>query len=244
MIEKIIEGVWRIQGQDDFLPDSHVYLIGLPGSGDFTLVDCGLMGMGSYKLDAVEQAGISLKQVKRIVLTHTHLDHVGCLPEFREAMPDAEIWAHKAEADYLERGDLRIVFGNSMFESMLRSQYDMPKDFLRTPVQRKLEGGETVSLGGMEFTVEYVPGHSIGSIGLFNKDNRLFLSGDTIYADWAIGRWDLLTGDAAQLKRSLESIAELGIDILLPCHNRIIRSGAEPMVKETLSQWGPMLDRG
>jgi glyoxylase-like metal-dependent hydrolase (beta-lactamase superfamily II) len=241
LIENVIEGVRWIPGRDKFLPDSHVYVIGKPGMNDYTLVDCGLMEMGAYKLEELENAGIKFDQVKRVIMTHTHLDHVGCLPEILEAIPHAEVWAHKDEADYLERGDDRIVFGNKMFESMIRSQYTIPKDFFRIKVHRKLQGGEFLCLGGIDFKVIHLPGHSAGSIGLFNEEYRWLMSGDTIYADGAIGRYDLFSADPTELKRSLEIIEALRVDILLPCHNRIVRKGAELMVRNTVRQWSPIL---
>jgi hydroxyacylglutathione hydrolase len=241
LIENVIEGIQWIPGRDKFLPDSHVYVIGKPDANDYTLVDCGLMEMGSYKLEELERGGIKLDQVKRIIMTHTHLDHVGCLPELLKAIPHAEVWVHKDEAEYLERGDDRIVFGNKMFESMIRSQYSIPKDFFKTKVHKKLEGGEQFCLGGIEFKILHLPGHSAGSIGLFNEEYKWFMSGDTIYADGAIGRYDLASADAGALKRSLEIIEGLGVDILLPCHNRIVRKGAAPMVRNTVRQWAPML---
>jgi glyoxylase-like metal-dependent hydrolase (beta-lactamase superfamily II) len=128
-------------------------------------------------------------------MTHTHLDHIGCLPEIREAIPHAEVWMHTAEAVPLEKGDERIVFGNRMFESMSRGQYHLPKECFRTEVARKFEGGESLILGDVPFKVIHVPGHSIGGIGLFNEEHRLLLSGDTIYADLAIGRYDLVSAD-------------------------------------------------
>ncbi|MEJ2717512.1 MAG: MBL fold metallo-hydrolase, partial [Deltaproteobacteria bacterium] len=212
MTEQVIDGVWWIPGRDSFLPDSHTYVIGKPDSEDFTIVDCGLMDKGSYKLDELENLGISLARVKRIIMTHTHLDHIGCLPEIREAIPHAEVWMHTAEAFPLEKGDERIVFGNRMFESMARGQYNLPKECFRTEVARKFEGGETLTLGGIPFKVIHLPGHSIGGIGLFNEEHRLLLSGDTIYADLAIGRYDLVSADPQQLKHSLEIIAGLGVN--------------------------------
>jgi glyoxylase-like metal-dependent hydrolase (beta-lactamase superfamily II) len=108
-------------------------------------------------------------------------------------------------------------------------------------VHRHLEGGETLDLGGVVLRVIHLPGHSAGSIGLFHDEHRLFMSGDTIYADGAIGRFDLFSANPAELKHSLELIANLGIDILLPCHNRIVKGGAEPMVRNTVRQWSPLL---
>jgi hydroxyacylglutathione hydrolase len=242
VIEKVVEGVLWIPGRDKFLPDSHTYVIGKPETKDFTLVDAGLMEMGSFKIEALESAGIPLSQVKRIIMTHTHLDHVGCLPELIQAIPHMEVWVHKDEAGYLERGDEEVVFGNRMFETMIRSQFKIPKDFFKIKVHRRLEDGEVLDLGGVTFRVIHVPGHSGGSIGLFNEQHKLFMSGDTIYADGAIGRYDLATANPAALRKSLELIAKLGIDILLPCHNRIVKGGAAPMVKNTVRQWAPLLE--
>ncbi len=241
MAEKVMEGIWWIQGQDRFLPDAHMYVIGQPGGQDFTLVDAGLMEQGSYKLDQIQKCGVSLNDVSRIIMTHTHLDHIGCLPELIKALPDAEVWVHRYEAEYLETGDGQIVFGNRMFESMVRAQHQIPEDYFRLTVHRKLEEGDGLELGGIPFSVVHIPGHSGGSIGLLNDEHKLFVAGDTIYADGAIGRYDLHSADAGQLKASLERIAQLGVDILLPGHNRIVRGGAQPMIHDTVRTWASML---
>lgn len=241
MFEKVIEGITWIPGKDKFLPDSHAYLIGDAGSDDVSLVECGLMGMADYKLEEIDKAGIPRKSLKRIIMTHTHMDHVGCLPDIMAELPHAQVWIHNDEALPLERGDSRIVFGNSMFENMIRSQYSVKDDFFEIKVHRKLQDNEDLELGGFNFKVIHIPGHSCGSIGLYCPDQKLFISGDTIYADGAIGRYDLASAKAGELKASLQRIAELDIEILLPSHNRIVRKDANPMIKNTVSQWGPLL---
>jgi len=50
---KVYNNVYFIPGQDDFIPDSHVYIIGNPESRDLSLVDVGLMGKGSYKIESI-----------------------------------------------------------------------------------------------------------------------------------------------------------------------------------------------
>ncbi len=241
MIQEVVEGVWWIAGQDSFLPDSHVYVIGKPGSEDFSLVDCGLMEKGPYKVDQLDKVGISPNHVKRIIMTHTHLDHIGCVAEIRDAIPHAEVWIHKNEALPLEQGDTTIVWGNKMFESMLKAQFPIREDAFNITVNRKLEDGDLLSLGGLDFKVVHLPGHSCGCIGLFNEDHRLLISGDTIYADLAIGRVDLASADPAQMKKSLALVDDMNVDILLPCHNRIVKGGAAPMIHRTVEQWGPYL---
>jgi len=241
LIEHVLEGIQWIPGRDKFLPDSHVFVIGKQESRDFTLVDCGLMEMGSYKIEALESGDIDLRDVHRIILTHTHMDHIGCLGELLQSIPHAEVWVHEAEGSFLERGDARIVFGNSMFESMIKTQYALQEGSFTFKVDRKLTGGECLSLGGLEIEVLHLPGHSCGSIGLYDRLHKLLLSGDTIYADGAIGRYDLYSADPGDLRRSLELVSRLDLDILLPCHNRIVRSGAKPMVENTVRQWKPIL---
>jgi hydroxyacylglutathione hydrolase len=76
---KITEEVFYIPGQDAFMPDSHAYVLGKPTSEDLSLVDAGLLGKGSYKIQSIQKAGIELSSIKRIIMTHTHLDHIGCL---------------------------------------------------------------------------------------------------------------------------------------------------------------------
>jgi glyoxylase-like metal-dependent hydrolase (beta-lactamase superfamily II) len=124
---------------------------------------------------------------------------------------------------------------------MVRAQHQIPEDYFRLTVHRKLEEGDGLDLGGIPFSVVHIPGHSGGSIGLLNDEYKLFVAGDTIYADGAIGRYDLHSADAGQLKASLERIAQLGVDILLPGHNRIVRGGAQPMIHDTVRTWASML---
>ena len=80
---KISEDVYFIEGRDDMIPDSHVYIIGNPESNDLSMVDVGLMGKAAYKIKAIEDMGLKLEDIKRIIMTHTHLDHIGCLSEMQ-----------------------------------------------------------------------------------------------------------------------------------------------------------------
>ena len=81
-MKQLVEGVYFIQGQDGMIPDCHVYLIGKPSSGDLTLVDAGLMGKEGYKIESILKAGFDLADINRVIMTHTHLDHILGLPFF------------------------------------------------------------------------------------------------------------------------------------------------------------------
>lgn len=240
-MKQIAEGVFFIPGQDEMIPDSHVYLIGAPDSEDLSLIDAGLMGKGSYKIQSIRESGVSLSNIKRVIMTHTHLDHMGCLGEIREAIPHATLWIHKNEADPLEQGDEKGVYGMDMFESMCQAQYGIkPGDFC-FPVDRKLAGGETLEIGGTKWEVLHIPGHSSGSIALYHSQGKILIPGDTVYADNAIGRFDLHGASGAQLRESLLKLADLEVNILLPGHNRIVADLPAGYIKQTAEQWGPYL---
>lgn len=240
-MKQITEDVYFIQGQDELIPDSHVYVVGRPASRDLTLVDAGLMGKGHYKIQSLRKLGIKLSDIKRIIMTHTHFDHVGCLREIQREIPHAELWVHINEAKPLEEGDEKTVYGMDMFQTMAQSQYGIKPGEFTFEVDRMLEGGETLEIGDMVWDVVHIPGHSLGSIGLYNGPEKILIPGDVVYSDYAIGRFDLHGANGPALKESLLSLAELEVDILLPGHNRIVEDLPTGYILETAKQWEPYL---
>lgn len=238
---EVTEGVYFIPGQDDFIPDSHVYCLGKPSSHDLSLIDAGLMGKGSYKIQSIQEMGVSLEDIKRIIMTHTHLDHIGCLSEIRERIPWAELWVHTQEAEALEQGDERMVYGMEMFKTMCQMQYDLKPGAFTFQVDRKLQGEETLDIGGMNWEVLHIPGHSPGGIAFYHRANKILIPGDVVYADYAIGRFDLHGANGPQLKDSLMRLAELDVAILLPGHNRIVQEVLPDYILKTARQWEPYL---
>ena len=240
-MKQITDGVIHVQGQDEFIPDSHVYVIGEPSSKDLSIVDAGLMGKGSYKIESIKNAGLELSDIKRVILTHTHLDHIGCLREILEEMPHAELWVHREEGEPLQQGDDRTVYGMDMFKNMCQAQYGIKPDAFIFKVDRMLEGGETLELGGMIWEVIHIPGHSPGGIALYHRSAKILIPGDVIYADSAIGRYDLHRANGSQLRDALMTLAELEVDILLPGHNRVVKNLPPGYILKTAKQWEPYL---
>lgn len=238
---EITNGVYLIPGQDDMIPDSHAYVIGDKSSEDLSMVDVGLMGKGAYKLQSIRDMGISLEHIKRIIMTHTHLDHIGCLSEIREKLPWAELWVHTKEGEPLAQGDDRTVYGMEMFRNMCQMQYGLKSGAFHFQVEKMLEGGDTLEIGGMVWDVLYIPGHSPGGIALYHAVKKILIPGDVVYADYAIGRFDLHRADASELKRSLLQLSELEVGILLPGHNRVVTDLPKGYISETERQWGPYL---
>ena len=122
-----------------------------------------------------------------IVLTHGHHDHTGALRELKEAT-GANIAIHAADVDMLRDNALAAMLG-------LRVSYSLPPD-------RLLEGGQTVTINGVEFSVLHTLGHSRGSICLLGEG--VVFTGDTLFQA-GIGRTDLPGGNYMELIRNIET---------------------------------------
>ncbi len=66
---------------------------------------------------------------------------------------------------------------------------------------------------------------------------KILIPGDVVYADYAIGRFDLYGANASELKQSLLMLAQLEVDILLPGHNRIVKGPPKDYILRTAKQW-------
>ena len=234
---KITEGVFYIPGQDAFMPDAHAYVLGKPSSQNLSLIDAGVVGKGDYKIQSIQGEGIDLSSIKKIIMTHTHLDHIGCVAEILKQIPWAELWVHHLEADLLEQGEEKAVYGMDMFRVVCQLQFHLKPGAFKFQVHRKLEGGEILDLGDTVWEVIHIPGHSMGSIGLYHRPMKILIPGDVVYADHAIGRFDLYGADGPELKKSLMRLAELEVDTLLPGHNRIVKDLPKDYILKTARHW-------
>lgn len=115
------------------------------------------------------------------VASHTHFDHIGNAHEFPERL------CHPAEAPILAApGPFETLADRyatlDMFETLPPGGFDPATYRVRAaPATRLIEDGDVIDLGDRHFTVKHVPGHSPGSIALWEAATGVLLSGDAIY---------------------------------------------------------------
>jgi hydroxyacylglutathione hydrolase len=163
-------------------------------------------------LEAVKSLGVT---VEKILITHGHIDHAGGAAELREALGVTIEGPHKDD-DFLLQ---------SLPET--GAQYGMMSARVVTP-DRWLADDDVVEAAGFSFKVIQAPGHSPGSVVLFNDANRFAFMGDVLFKG-SIGRTDLRRGNHEQLLRSIrEKVLPLGDDVVfLPGHGEVSRIGDE-----------------
>ena len=136
-----------------------------------------------------------------IILTHSHFDHITGIAGVKAAFPHAKIAIHKAELNELTNPP------GPMNSSVLRF-FGMPE--LLDEVAKQ-PAPDTVLTDGMEiegWSVIHTPGHTPGSICLYNAAEKALISGDTMFAYGGYGRTDMYGGDEAQIRHSLALLQE------------------------------------
>ena len=160
---------------------------------------------------AIAQVGMT---VEKIILTHGHIDHAGGAADLRDALGVAIEGPHEA--------DLFLLEG---LEAQGRA-YGMQARAV-TP-DRWLKEGDTVEIAGHAFSVMHCPGHSPGSVVLYNSAQRFALVGDVLFRG-SIGRTDFPYGDHDALIHAIKTkLLPLGDEVAFICgHGPASTIGAE-----------------
>jgi len=142
--------------------------------------------------------------IKYILLTHRHFDHVLATAEVIKDCPNAKIIIHKDEAEGLLDAAVSLA-----------KKFDKPQQPIGADVL--VEDGDIISLGDTKIKVMHTPGHTAGSV-CYVVDDCIFC-GDTIFK-LSCGRTDLPSGNSVELLSSLKKLKGLdGEYKLYPGHN-------------------------
>lgn len=147
-----------------------------------------------HLLSHLLELGIRPARVAIVINTHCHVDHASCNGLFE----NAKIMLHAKDAVHIE-GKHKTHILAPIF----------PKTFTNR-VDRELADGERIRFGNAEdedeLLVIHTPGHTLGSICLLHTPSRTLFSGDTIFANGAVGRCDLPGGNSRTLSESIERL--------------------------------------
>jgi hydroxyacylglutathione hydrolase len=170
-----------------------------------TLIDPGHSRYIGQVFKQMEKDGISSKAIDLIILTHSHPDHFEGIEAFLGK--SVKIAMNQEEERYL------LESGKLLFEMMRQPVPKFRIDFY-------LKEGE-LHIGGEAFRIYQTPGHSPGSLSIYWPERKALLTGDLIFYG-GIGRTDFIEGNSKLLMESIERLADLDTEVLLPGHGEIL----------------------
>ena len=198
----------------------------LVSEGGMTLVDTGLAGDVSRVVAQIEKAGLDPSDLRAIVITHAHADHIGGLAGLVRRF-GSDVIAHRLEVPYIE-GTEPLPSRTGLQKTMLWLHDRLAKSGTGTMVSRQLEDGESLDvLGGMRVT--HTPGHTPGSLCLFQEETGVLFCGDLLFnGNPLTGRGGLryapraFSVDPDEVPRSAQKLALLSIKALCMGHGEPI----------------------
>ena len=160
---------------------------------------------------SIEQVGVPLHTVKRLISDHAHSDHVGALAQIKHDT-GAQFWATAGDAWALEHGRVR---GDTHYK---------PERFAPIQVDRVMRDGDTLQLGDVTLTARLTPGHTPGctswSTTVQDQGQQrevLFLCSITVAGNVLIGN-RAYPKIAADFRATFRKLQTLKADIVLPSH--------------------------
>jgi len=221
---EIVPGIHWIEGIT-----GHCYIV---VDKELTLIDTGMphktKKILKYITDGLQRTPSDLKT---ILLTHCDIDHIGNALELRN-ITGAKIAAHPQDAEIIAGKTVRMTPKSGM-----RILFKILGSLMRVkPFQADILINEGDNLSG--FTVLHMPGHTIGSIALYDSKRKVLFIGDTLGCRGGVVQSPSksVTMDMKQAYRSIEKLKDLDFTVMLSGHGEPLKSNASAKVAEFINQ--------
>ena len=199
--------------------DCHVYL--LNGGSELALVDVGLGLQNDFDqiLENVRADGFDPKQIRKIILTHYHCDHIGAAQEAQKKL-DAEVLASTISAPVLREANEKAVALD-----VAKAIGFYPDDFVLNPcpVDVELKEGDIFRVGNLALETIETPGHCDGhlSFHMTGGDRNYLLGSDLVFNGGTILLQNIHDCRIPEYYDSVNKVMTYDFDALLPGHFQI-----------------------
>lgn len=183
---------------------TNCYIVEDEESRETMVIDPG--GEADKIIDMLDTLGID--KLKYIYLTHCHGDHFGAILEVK-AKKGGKVLIHRDDAE-------------GLYNPAISLTYYIGMDDIELEADSRVDEGDIIHLGNLEFKVIHTPGHTKGGTCLYCKEEGLLFSGDTLFkGTW--GRTDLPTSSFPNIIASITNKLTILPDdtIVYPGHGRM-----------------------
>ena len=227
-LRKIVDGAYCV-------PLGPANAVLLDAGPELVLVDAGFPGKESIVFDAISQLGRTPRDLRHLVFTHGHPDHIGSA---------AAIVRETGAATYMHAMDVPLAETGGPFRSMTPAPGLLPRTVFRfvwhpqermepVRIDRHLTDGEVLAIAG-GLLVVHTPGHCAGQVALLWQGGQLLIAGDVGMNILGLGD-PVGFEDIGEGRRSQRKLAALRFDAAVFGHGRPIGSRAAERVR---SAWG------
>jgi glyoxylase-like metal-dependent hydrolase (beta-lactamase superfamily II) len=198
-----------------------------------TLIDSGLPGSTDKILDAIRALGKQPSDVRHILLTHAHPDHIGSFAALKKAT-GASVYMHHSDAPIATSGKgfrpMKPAPGlltGIMFRLFVR----FPPSVEAAPVDHLIEDGHELPFAG-GISAVHVPGHCAGQLAFrWRRNGGVVFAADTCSNMMGLG-WSLGYEDLEEGRRSLRKLSKLDFNIACFGHGKAIMENAAAKFRE------------
>lgn len=213
---------------------------------DLLLVDAGFPGQAALFREAIEKAGYPFSALKRVVLTHQDIDHIGGLTGLMRELPgQVEVLAHANEREFIQ-GDRRplklaqLEAGLEAKDEAARRMATMLGAAFQNSyvhVDRALAGGEALP-GFPGARVVHTPGHTPGHISLYLGEQKTLVAGDALCVEdgYLALTPPNLNDDRAAYRQSLLELARLDVEKVICYHGGLFQGNTGQRIAELAAQ--------
>ena len=190
---------------------SNIYVVGREHA---TVIDTGVGNAVNPVWPQLRELGVEPTNVENVVLTHAHHDHaMGVFIILQRA--DPRVYVHEEDTRYIASrlGDNLVT----------------------------IREGDVIETELWPLTVLWTPGHTRGSMCLYNREHRILFSGDTVFPDGYYGRTDGESGSQEAMGDSLRKLDRLDVEHLLPGHGSPVLGDGNRHIEMALrstARWG------
>lgn len=200
-----------------------------------TLVDAGLPDQVEAIGAAMDEAGIGVRDLRRLIFTHQDLDHVGSGAALVR-QSGARVLAHPADAPHIE-GSLRPLKPSPEMLEQRPQMREVLERLEPARVDERLEDGTRLDLAGGTRVI-FTPGHTPGHVSLYLERSKILIAGDALTAQEGHlnGPNPPVTLDIRTALRSIRRLADLDVDTIVCYHGGVVDQDANGQLQRVVQE--------